>query len=157
MFLDDLINGLKEFRQALDINDILFKVWQDPVIQDYIIELNTNQQLRLGQKSNNQSMPDYASLDYLGAKRSAGLRKIAGEETDLFVSGNFYATWNVIPLRDGFEIEADTDIYGKDFIRIYGLDILGLNDKNMAKLVDRLKDEIITILKERTQKAFNSI
>lgn len=78
---------------------------------------------------------------YISAKGSRGAPD--GVSTNLFLNGDFYRSFDVIPNKIGFLIDANTSIHGRDFISIYGLDILGLNDENTEKLIEFIKDEII--------------
>ena len=137
---------LKEFRKiAKDPTKLYTEVWKDALVQDYIVYLNTENQLKQGKRQDGQPMREYASLSYLNAKRAAGLRSIPGEETDLFVSGRFYDTFEVKVLKDGFKVLANTDIYGWDFEETYGL-VRGLSPENTALLREFIKEILPEIL-----------
>jgi hypothetical protein len=124
----------------IDETEILTKVWSRPFVQDFIIELNTTEQLFEGDLSNGGKMPQ-GNPSYISSKGSRGAPD--GISTNLFLNGDFYRSFDVIPNKIGFLIDANTSIHGKDFISIYGLDILGLNEENTEKLIEFIKDQII--------------
>ncbi len=127
----------------LDENEILRKIWSDTEVQDFIIKLNTIDQLRLGNLANGGEMPE-AGPNYLAAKRSLkGSFVGPTSKVSLLLNKDFYRSWQVIPNSIGFLIDANTTIHGRDFIKIYGLDILGLNDENTEKLSEFIKEKII--------------
>lgn len=115
-------------------------IWSDTEVQDFIIELNTREQLFEGKLSNGGKMPN-GNPSYIQAKGSRGAPD--GVSTNLFLDGDFYRSWDIIPNKIGFLIDANTSIHGRDFISIYGLDILGLNEENTAKLSEFVKEKII--------------
>lgn len=118
------------------------EVWSDPFTQKFIINLNTEEQLFFGLKANGEILPRYASSEYLNEKRSAGVA--LNPFINLKLTGAFYRTFDVIPNSVGFLIDAKTNIYpdSGDFVDVYGLDILGLNENNTSKLARHLQEEL---------------
>lgn len=137
--------ALREQAKALaniDINKLLREVWSDPFTQDFIINLNTEEQLFFGLKSNGQVLPPYRNPDYLDQKRTLGVA--VTPFINLKLTGRFYRSFDVIPNSIGFLITANTNLYpdSGDFIEVYGLDILGLNENNTSKLAFHLQEEL---------------
>lgn len=129
-------------------NQILSNIWRDPFVKDFIIDLNTNQQLKIGKLGNGGDMPE-AGPGYLAAKRSIiGTQNAPTDRTNLFLSGAFYETFDVIVSQTGFTIIANTALYGRDFKDIYGFDILGLNDESLQKLIDFIEPIFVREVKE---------
>lgn len=126
-------------------NQILSNIWKDPFVQDFIINLNTKQQLFKGDLGNGGKMPQ-GNPSYISAKGSRGAPD--GVSTNLFLTGDFYDTFDIVVSQTGFTIIANTAIYGKDFIDIYGFDILGLNDENLQKLIDFVEPIFVDEVKE---------
>ena len=124
-------------RNLTQINtDKIFKtVWSEPLVQDFIIDLNTNQQLRKGKTASGDDVGQYRSEVYALAKQLLPGREAPEGVVDLVVTGTFYSTFDIIVTNKGFEIQAQTDIYDFDFINLYGPDILGLSQENINKLV----------------------
>ena len=139
----DLWDTLEKIKK-LDQNKILREVWEDTLVQDYIIELNTIEQLfKESIKSDGELLPPYALDSYKRAKESIGLAPKG--RINLRLSGDFYRSFEVIPNNVGFSIDANTNLYPEsgDFIQVYGLDILGLTPENTQLLGLLVKDIII--------------
>lgn len=134
------LSDIAENISKIDETEILTRIWSDSFVQDFIIELNTREQLFKGDLSNGGKMPP-GNPSYISSKGSRGAPD--GTSTNLFLDGDFYRSFDVIPNKIGFLIDANTSIHGRDFISIYGLDILGLNEENTEKLIEFIKDRII--------------
>jgi hypothetical protein len=140
------LNALKLDNQR---NQILTDIWKDPFVQDFIINLNTESQLRFGKLGNGGDMPQ-AGPGYLAAKRSLiGTQNAPTELTNLFLTGAFYDTFDIIVSQTGFTIIANTALYGRDFKDIYGFDILGLNDESLQKLINFIEPMFVKEVKRR--------
>ena len=127
--------------QKLNRDEILKTIWSDPFVQDFIIELNTEQQLKIGKLGNGGDMPE-AGPNYLAAKRARiGGQNAPTDKVNLFFSGDFFRTFDIQITETGFVIIANTSIYGKDFKDLYGFDILGLNEENIQKLIQFIRDD----------------
>lgn len=141
MFFDALRDKAKRIK-SIKINKLLKEVWSDPFTQDFIINLNTEEQLFFGLRSDGSTLPPYRNQDYFEQKQSFGLAP--NSLINLKLSGDFYKSFDVIPNSVGFLIDAKTNIYpdSGDFIDVYGLDILGLNENNTSKLARHLQEEL---------------
>jgi len=141
MFFDSLRDKAKRIK-SVKINRLLKEVWSDPFTQDYIIKLNTEEQLFYGLRSDNTTLPPYRNQDYFEQKQSFGLAP--NSLINLKLSGAFYRSFDIIPNSVGFLIDANTNIYpdSGDFVDVYGLDILGLNENNTSKLAQHLQEEL---------------
>lgn len=127
--------------QKLNRDEILKTIWSDPFVQDFIIDLNTEQQLKIGKLGNGGDMPE-AGPNYLAAKRAViGRDNAPTDKVNLFFSGDFFRTFDIQVTDNGFVIVANTAIYGKDFQDLYGFDILGLNEENIQKLIQFIRDD----------------
>ena len=141
MFFEALRDRANKIK-SINIDKLLREIWSDPFTQDLIIRLNTEEQLFFGLKSNGENLPPYRNQDYFEQKQSFGLAPSGN--INLKLSGRFFKTFQVIPNNIGFLIDANTNIYpdSGDFIEVYGLDILGLNEKNTSKLAFHLQEEL---------------
>ena len=141
MFFEALHDKARRIK-SIKINKLLKEVWGDPFTQDFIINLNTNEQLFFGLRSDGSVLPPYRNPDYLNQKRSEGVA--ITPFINLKLSGRFYRTFDVIPNSVGFLIDAKTNLYpdSGDFVDVYWLDILGLNEINTSKLARHLQEEL---------------
>ncbi len=141
MFFDALRDKARRIK-SVKINKLLKEVWSDPFTQDFIINLNTNEQLFFGLKSDGTTLPPYRNQDYFEQKRSFGIAP--NSLINLRLSGRFYQSFDIIPNSVGFLIDANTNLYpdSGDFVDVYGLDILGLNETNTSKLARHLQEEL---------------
>lgn len=141
MFFEALRDKARAIK-SIGIDKLLREVWGDPLTQDFIIQLNTEEQLFFGLRSDNSTLPPYRNQDYFEQKQSFGLAP--NSLINLKLSGRFYRSFDVIPNSIGFLIDAKTNLYpdSGDFVDVYGLDILGLNEINTSKLTRHLKEEL---------------
>ncbi|NQY01491.1 MAG: hypothetical protein HRU18_12055 [Pseudoalteromonas sp.] len=140
MFLEAMIK-VGQNAQRLTTDEILKVIWSDPFVQDYIVELNTNQQLKQGKLGNGGDMPE-AGESWLNFKKAVkGADNFPSDKVNLFFSGEFFDTFDIEVLNNGFLIVANTAIYGRDFQTIYGFDILGLNEENLQKLINFIRED----------------
>jgi hypothetical protein len=131
----DLLERIKQ----LDQDKLLREVWDDTLTQDYIIELNTIEQLfKESKKSDDSLLPIYALSSY---KRAKG-QLAPTDRINLRLTGDFYKSFDVLPNSTGFDIDANTNLYpdSGDFIEIYGPEILGLTEDSLEKLRLFVKD-----------------
>lgn len=137
MFIDSMIR-LGQNAQKVNTNEVLQSIWLDTFVQDFIINLNTRYQLFEGDLANGAKMPE-GNPSYIAAKGSRGAPD--GKSTNLFLTGDFFDTFDIQVLPNGFVIVANTAIYGRDFKDIYGFDILGLNEENLQKLIEFIRED----------------
>lgn len=149
LFMEELIEIL-EFFVKLDANELLFEIYQQDSFQKFVIDLNTEDQLRLGLDAEGNLLRDYISIGYSLEKDKIPGRKAPFGIVDLFVSGRMYRTWRVNPLKDGFELIADTDLYGPDFNETLGEGgVIGIMDENIEKLVSLLEESLLDRLNKK--------
>ncbi len=143
--MDALINLLERFT-ALDIDTITSGIYKKDVVQKFIIELNTEKQIREGLNAEGDILGFYRSFSYAVSKQRISGNKAPFGQVDLYVSGRFFRTFRIIPRTGGFDIEANTSLYGDDFELIYG-NVKGLTDESKGLLaiylVDFIKKAII--------------
>jgi len=138
----------------LDADVIAQQIYQRDVVQKFIIDLNTDKQLREGKNAEGQTLGVYKGVSYSVKKQRQPGRKAPMGVIDLYMKGSFYQSFKVIPKTDGFEIEADMDIHVKDFREKDNikLPILGLDDENK----DVLTSYLIPLMQEAITKALFS-
>jgi hypothetical protein len=123
---------------------ILFNVVKNKKVQEKIIELNRKQLLQ-GINSENITLASIKpySESYAQFKGS--------NVVNLFESGDFYNSFYVVNKIGGFEIKANTTLYGYDFKDVYGDKILGLTDDSKKELEDFIKPYIKQFVYEYLQ------
>ena len=111
------------------------KVWIfaiDEQVQDEIVRLNTQDQLfDKGIDSLNDTLGDYSPI-------TVTIKRRKGQKTSnitLKDTGEFYDSFDVVVKRDGLEITADTMKEDNDLAEMFGIDILGLTDDSLDKLI----------------------
>lgn len=117
---------------TLDIDNVMFDVWDGEDVQEIIIKLNTIEQLfNQGIDSDGQSLGDYSAFT-IKKKRADGLPY---DRVTLRQDGIFYGTFNIIPDKDGFIIDADTIRGSQDLTETYGEQIIGLTSDSKEQLI----------------------
>lgn len=113
----------------LDENEALFFVSSLSIVKDYIIDLNTNDQLfKKGIRSDGTELPVYSTT-------SQDLYDKPNRPFTLYDTGDFYNTFIVIPTRQGyFIITADGEKEDKNLLVAYGEKIVGLTEESRDKL-----------------------
>jgi len=127
---------------TLDIDSVMFDVWDGEDVQETIIELNTIDQLfNQGIDSDGQSLGDYSQFT-IKQKRADGLPY---DRVTLRQDGEFYGSFNIIPEQDGFTIDADPIKPSQDLTETYGEAIIGLTSESKEKLIKAI---ILTVKNE---------
>ena len=126
---------------ALDTKEILFRtVSNNPQLEKLAIKLNQDKQLKFGLTADGDFLGDYSKTSV----------EVYGKEPgpiQLYDGGDFYKSFQVILLDDGFLIDADgmkTDDSGQttNLFTKYGQDITGLNDENLTIFIAALRPKI---------------
>ncbi len=125
----------------LDTKEILFRtVSNNPQLEKLAIKLNQENQLKFGKTADGNFLGDYSqtSVDVYGKEPGP---------IQLKDTGDFYDSFQVILLDDGFVIDADgfkTDDSGEttNLFSKYGQDITGLNDENLSIFIKELQPKI---------------
>lgn len=134
------ISNLAQRVKSISIDDMLHELSEHVEFTDYIIELNTKNQLydkgidAKGERIGSYSAKTKAIKDANG--------EISGHVT-LLDTGKFYESFRVFLQGSDLIISADTIKDTDDLIFKYGQDILGLNEDSLEKL--RLKAKLILI------------
>jgi len=154
--IDNLLNKLVKF----DFNQVMNQVLAQKSVQEFIILLNTRDQLFKESIDSNgiklsaiggpysigtQKITLGVSFSFEGLTKS----KIAGESPFLFDTGEFYDSFDVKLSKDFFEITADAQKDDTNLLEEWGEDILGLTQDNINILADVLKPQFIQIIKEQ--------
>lgn len=147
MFLGRLKRVLEFFIDA-DSSVILNNILASEEMQDFIIDLNQNDQLFTeGIDSEGVSLEsiggEYSPFTIL-EKESKGLPT---DRITLFDTGDFYDTFRIELQKSFFLIIANTIKDGEDLQTRWGDAILGLTDKSKSILVNVLIDEYIKFIK----------
>jgi len=120
----------------LDVNDVLFFVWKQGLVQDKIIELNTegeptSQLFELGEDSEGVTLGEYTPF-------SKELKIEKGQRIDhitLKDTGDFYDSFKVQAMKNGFRITANPTKDDTDLFEEFGVQIVGLNKENIIILL----------------------
>lgn len=142
-----LLSDMIENIEALDQNKALFFVLSQNDNKEYVIELNTNEQL-----FNEGIDATGISLESIGGPYSEFTLIIKQEDglpTDritLFQEGDFYDSFRVEVERDAFIIEADTIKGGEDLQNRWGDDIIGLTDESVSELVRVIAPDFVDFI-----------
>jgi len=134
--LESLANRVK----SLNINDMIHELSENTEFMDYIIELNTKNQLYdKGVNSLNVSIGDYSP-------KTKGIKQEQGQPFDrvtLNDTGAFYESF--ITYFNGKDIVISANVIKdtSDLISDWGKEILGLNEDSLTLL--RLKAKLILI------------
>ena len=134
----------------LDINDILFTLWNDNKVQNYIIDLNTegeqtSQLYNLGIDSEGNNLGEYSPYT-IQFKVEKGQRF---DHVTLKDTGDFYETFVVKPNKKGFEIVANPNKDDDNLFEIYGKEIVGLTEDNKTILLGFIKEDFNKELEKR--------
>lgn len=141
---------------------VLFQiVFSDDSVQDLVLDLNVFDQLfKEGELSDGNLLPTYStstamynqggSFNFTSSQgESFSRKKTQNDPIFLLDKGDFYKSFRVKVLDDGFTIQADTiKEDGTDLSKKYGK-ILGLTDESKAKLVQKILPMVI----QETRKA----
>lgn len=141
---------LVNFFSNLDQDKILFLFYSQEDLQDYIISLNQDSQLfERGIDSQGKFLGEYSPFTINNFKIPEGL---PFDRITLFQNGDFYASFRIIPLTDGFKIFADTIKEDNDLSIEFGKDIIGLTFENKTELAKELLKMMISYVKVSAKK-----
>jgi hypothetical protein len=139
---------------------VLFRIiFSETEVQDLILDLNRIEQLfKKGIDSDNDIIGLYSNTtEELSKGQNFGFggdsgrkSKKAGQPIFLLDEGEFYKSFKVKVLNDGFVIQADAlKDDGTDLTEQYGRKILGLTDKSRNEIIK----EILPMVIQETRKA----
>ena len=131
----DPLRDILKRAMIADINEIMFDILnQEEDVIDLIIYLNTEEQLFQGVDAEGREL---AEIGGAYAPITVAIKRTEGQPFDrvtLRDTGEFYKSFDVRPLRDGFEIVADTVKENQDLTERWGKDIIGLNELSIEQL-----------------------
>lgn len=109
---------------------IFLLTFQDKNLQNLVLELNKEGQLRVGLQANGLSLPSYSFATQI----ISGGQKRAGTPYTLFDTGEFYRSFDLLVTGAFLQINADTQKPDKD-LQEYG-ELLGLTEQSRAVLIE---------------------
>jgi len=151
--LDNIIN--------LDVDEIAFEIARTSKFKRLVIGLNTegeptSQLFELGEDSKGKLLSsiggNYSPFTLQKADEE-GRPKRSADLIDLKDTGAFYKTFDVIPFKGGFKIEANTKLHGDDLQDSWGKEIVGLNSDNLQIVIDFYKQVINEAVRKRIKAA----
>ena len=132
-------------------------VFQNNEVQTFVLDLNRIDQIFENNEqsdgsiipSTNSTFAKYSPVTEslnrgksFKFKNSSTKQKIAGDPYFLFDTGEWFNTFKVKVLDDGFVIQA-TDVHGVDYKAEYGDKILGLNNESKNEIIKKIIPFII--------------
>lgn len=154
--LRDLVNRVMLLDERMLLNEVLSR----SEIKEFIIQMNQDQLFDKGINSNGVLLGEiggeYALSTIVGnpgkwkGKIELGL---PSQWVTLYNTGEFYDSMQVRMGKDEFEIVGDPIKDGVSLFRRWGKEVLGLTDENLQILIERIKNEIIPIIKETILRA----
>lgn len=135
--LSDLVENVL----SLSVDEAIHSSIVREPIQNKVIELNTR-----GQLFNKGIDAEGKLLSDIGGRYSPYTMQVANKRSpnliDLHDTGDFYRSFRVLPVKDGFVIEADTIKEGEDLRDSWGNDIVGLTDLSMEILAEAMLQDV---------------
>ncbi len=148
--MDGLIEYLNDFKRKLDISQI-FNFVISTELKELIIELNQDQLYDLGEDSKGNKLWSFSpSMPY--SPYTIKIKQAKGQPTDRLTlrdTGAFYKSFTVEVEGTSIVLDADGRKKDTNLFSKYGIDILGLNDQNMAIFLERLTNDVIFYIKEK--------
>jgi hypothetical protein len=139
MMFFDAISFYKKLLSPGGVAAMLKSILSQNEMKAFIIEMNQEQLYELGQDSKERGLGDYSPFT-ITIKESKGQRV---DHITLRDEGTFYNSFTITVDDSGFTQDADGDKGGgSDLFRIFGIDILGLNEFNTERLREKLLEEI---------------
>ena len=149
--MDDLRKYIKKI-QGLNLNNIIAEVLRDVKIQDYIIDLNQEEQLfKKGVGVDGQKLtPPYVET-YKKKKASLGLPT---SHISLYLYGGYYDGWTIFIGKDYFQImaplaELQRGFSLTDFLTGKYGDYQGLTTDSLDKLRQKITPAIMRIFEKK--------
>jgi hypothetical protein len=126
----------------LNYNDMMQAIWEDPIVQEKIIELNTDGQLWKGRDAENKEFPEYSYVSKdLFDKPDGPIR--------LYDTGAFYDSFRIIVKGTVAEITANSMKEGVDLVDKYSeFEIYGLTEESKTTLLKTIRVAVEDYLKE---------
>jgi len=139
--------SINKFLKSVDADGIFQTIFSSKKIQDEVIRLIQQDQLFQGIDGGGRELSDvggFYSRSYASFKSSVGL---PSNRVTLFLTGDFYRTFNVIAAKGYFDVEANTIKDGVDLQIRWGEDLLKLTDESHNKISKLIFIEAIRIIR----------
>ena len=158
----EAIRDLTEKVKQLDEGKLTNIYISDNTIKEFILDLNRVEQLfKEGIQSDgspltsSNSTPGYYSsfTEQLNAGitftyKGESKQKIFGEPYFLYNEGKFFSTFVLIPLKDGFEIQANPQRDNTNILDEFGQNVIGLTDESLQIFIDAFKEVIPDLIRK---------
>ena len=139
--LTELVNNVN----ALNSDKILIRIYREPQIDLFIVNLNRIEQLlKEGVDDKGELIGLYAKDSGTSSFQGVTRVKKRNDPYTLYDTGDFYRSFDVIVKSDGFTIEAD-DVKedGDKLTEKFGSGIIGLTTKSKDELAQKILPIII--------------
>jgi len=126
-----------------DVTKTLVKILNRKSIKKFITDLNTKVQLfDYGEDSRGVQLSSIGGIYAESTIRLSRTPKKNRSHINLKDTGDFYKTFDVVVNNNAsFRIEANTMKGGQNLEDRWGEDIVGLQEENVTKVLDKLRDE----------------
>lgn len=131
--------------QNLDENKLAHRVFENRILQDQVIDLNTYGQLYdEGVNALGQSLGDYSPATIYGTAKFEGKISKGARYDHITLSDTFelYRSWRFVNQSDGFTLTADTIKDGRDLENSFGK-IVGLTPQSRAQIIPEVRERLI--------------
>lgn len=145
----EALRKLAKKTKRLSMQNAMRALLKDKELQDFVIQLNTEEQLFEGINAEGESLADIGGEYREKTKR---IKEKKGQPTDrvtLFDTGEFYESFFVKAGKDAFSIIADTIKEDEDLQLRWGSELLGLTDYSKDQLILKMIPLIRLYVKEK--------
>lgn len=118
--------------QSLDEGKVFYLSVDNDIVKKLIVQLNTDNQLRFGELADGSILPNYSLTS----------QKVYGKPNapiSLHDTGEFWESFRITNVTE-FDLTVEVDDY-YNLLRRYSLEVIGLNEENTQRLIDKLVDE----------------
>lgn len=130
--INERLNQLVESVRAIDFDQIMETVYSRKDVEENVIFLNTENQLRKGLNAKGGVLGLYRSFTYSSLKQNVAGRKAGFGVVDLFLTGDYYNTFVEDAKKDHFIIDSNPIKDGENLMDKYE-DSEGLTDDSLKK------------------------
>jgi hypothetical protein len=140
--------------QTLSESRMFRAVLSEKVIQEFILNLNKLQLFSDNQDANGDDLTytkngitytGYSAFTHnlMGGVKKNGVSFSIGDPYTISNSGDFYKSFNLELTPEYFKINANPLKEDTNLFKAFGKDIMGLQDKNLQKLIDVIRKKFI--------------
>jgi len=149
---------LAKLVSGIDVGKLLFSIYEEKRTQDFIIGLNTREQLFINREDSEgrdlgeiaggyspvtEELNEGITFHYQGESN----KKVAGESPFLFDKGIFFDSFTAKPVNGGFIIDANPMREDTNLFTEYGINIVGLTNES----TELLQNFLLEAMAERIQ------